>query len=207
MKTAINPLEHTVSIPLCTWDITLTIIVPCHAHLCFALWWFLLPAAAHMVFPWVVMPFYALFWRKGKGSLGLEEEAAEAKNRLLALPSRNVNTVYFGCCVAAVAKTWSTTGIHFLSAKATHPVKGGDYFSMVVCVHVCVCKSILCIQGLFVSCACFLFLGTCFDNVLLYMLTKSWRNIFFFTLLQFNRVEKGRTRFFAMYSDKIASLW
>ena len=147
------------------------------------------------------------FWRKGKGSLGLEEEAAEAKNRLLlALPSRNVNTVYFGCCVAAVAKTWSTTGIHFLSAKATHPVKGERLlFHGSMCT--CVCKSI-CIFKVSLSPV---LVSYSWVRVLIMCYSICWQNLdetsFFFTLLQFNRVEKGRTRFFAMYSDKIASLW
>ena len=71
--------------------------------------------------------------------------------------------------------------------------------------------SALCIQGPFcVSLSHeveLLICVGCFDNVLLYMLTKSWRNIFFFTLCNSTEWKKAEPRFFAMYSDKIALWW
>ena len=144
------------------------------------------------------------FWRKGKGSLGLEEEAAEAKNRLLALPSRNVNTVYFGCCVAAVAKTWSTTGIHFLSAKATHPVKGERLlFHGSMCT--CVCKSI-CIFKVSLS---LVLVSYSWVRVLIMCYSICWQNLdetSFFTLCNSTEWKKRQHFFCYVLSDKIA-LW
>ena len=85
--------------------------------------------------------------------------------------------------VAAVAKTWSTTGIHFLLLKPRKAKGSGDtpwYYGCTVYV----CKSVLhCVfKVLSVSPSHeveLLICVGCFDNVLLYMLTKSWRNIFF----------------------------
>ena len=153
--------------------ITLTIIVFGHTHLykynlelnCDSLvshhtWFFL---------------FYALF--SGKK---LRKDSKTYQD----LPSLLEMSILFTLAdVAAVAKTWSTTGIHFLLLKPRKAKGSGDtpwYYGCTVYV----CKSVLhCVfKVLSVSLSHeveLLICVGCFDNVLLYMLTKSWRNIFF----------------------------
>ena len=181
--------------------ITLTIIVFGHTHLykynlelkCDSLvshhtWFFL---------------FYALF--SGKK---LRKDSKTYQD----LPSLLEMSILFTLAdVAAVAKTWSTTGIHFLLLKPRKAKGSGDtpwYTMDVLCMYAkafCIVysRSFLCL--LLMRLSCWYVLG-----VLIMCYSICWQNLdetSFFHTLQFNRVEKGRTTFFAMYSDKIALWW